>query len=131
MSADIATFRIRFPEFSDDTTYPDARIQLFIDDAALCIDEDRYGNMYDLAICYLAAHKLYLGTQTASSSANAQKIGPIASKSAGQVSVSRAVNSLDLSDGDSYYLQTLYGQEFLTIRNKVKIPGFMVVGKKS
>ena len=127
MSASVADFRTRFPEFANDTMYPSARIQLFLDDAALCINEEIYGDMYNIANCYLAAHDLFLGTQTAASSANAQKLGPVSSKSAGQVTVARAVGSLDLSDGDSYYLQTLYGQKFISIRNKVKIPGFLVI----
>lgn len=127
MSTSIAEFRTRFPEFTDTDAYPDPRVQLFLDDAALCVDEEIYDTMYSLAICYLAAHELFLGTQTATSSANAQKLGPIASKTAGQVSVSRAVASLDLTDGDAYYLQTTYGQKFLSIRDKVKIPGFLVI----
>ena len=127
MSATVSDFRVRFPEFANDTTYPDARVQLFLDDAALCVNEPIYGDMYNIAICYLAAHELFLGTQTATSSANAQKLGPVSSKAAGGVKVDRAVSAIDLSSGDAYYLQTQYGIKFLNIRNKVKIPGFLAI----
>jgi len=127
MATTVEDFRTRFPEFSNVATYPDARVQLFLDDAALCIDEGIYGDMYDLAVCYLAAHELYLGTQTASSSGNAEKVGPVSSKSAGQVTVARGVASVDLTDPDAYYLKTTYGQKFINIRDKVKIPGFIVI----
>ena len=55
MSTDVLTFRTRFPEFSDDTEYTDARIQLFLDDAADCYigtDENRWCGKYDKAQAY-------------------------------------------------------------------------------
>jgi len=126
MSASVADFRTRFPEFADDTTYPDARIQLFLDDAAMCVDEGVYGKFYDTAVCYLAAHMLYLGTLTSSGSGGAS-VGPISTKTAGGVSKTYAINSLDLNDSDSYYSQSQYGLTFMSIRAKVKIPGFIVI----
>ena len=59
MATDVATFRVRFPEFEDDTEYPDARIQLFLDDTVAIYmgsDENRWCNKYDIAQAYLAAH---------------------------------------------------------------------------
>jgi hypothetical protein len=130
MSTTVSGFRTRFPEFSNATTYPDPRVQLFLDDAVLCVSETVYKQFTDLAVYYLAAHELFLATKTSDASGGgAQNIGPVSSKSAGQVSVSRAVGSLDLKDSDSYYLQTIYGQKYLSIRDKVKVPGFMVVNK--
>jgi hypothetical protein len=125
----VADFRTRFPEFADDTAFPDARVQMFLDDAALCIDQDRYGAMYDLAVCYLAAHELTLATRTASAPGGGASlaVGPTSSKTAGGVSVTKAINSIDLSDGDAYYQQTQYGLKFISIRDKVKIPGFTVI----
>ncbi len=124
MSVTVDDFRARFPEFSDDTLYSDTRIQMFIDEAAMCIDQNRYGTFYNAANCYLAAHLLYLGSVT--SNGGAGNVGPVASKTAGGVSVTRAVNSMDLSESDAFYTQTQYGLSFINIRNKVKIPGFFV-----
>lgn len=118
MATDVATFRVRFPEFADDTEYPDARIQLFLDDAACYIgsDESRWCSKYDLAQAYLAAHLLTVGTNTEIGS-SASTAGPISSKTVGGVSVTRAVNAKDRSDADEFYSSTSYGQQFLIIRN--------------
>ena len=118
MACTEADFRIRFPEFADDTEYPDARIQLFLDDTVLWIgsDEDRWCNKYDLAHCYHAAHLLTIGTNTEAGSSGAN-VGPISSKSAGGVAVTKAVTAKDRSDQDDAYASTSYGLYFLSIRN--------------
>lgn len=119
MAIDIAIFRTRFPEFSDDVEYPDPRIQLFLDDSvALYIgsDEVRWCNRYDIAQAYLTAHLLSVATNTEIGDTNA-KSGPVSSKSAGGVSVTRAIVSKDRSDTDDFYMGTAYGQQFLNIRN--------------
>ena len=125
----VEDFRTRFPEFANDATFPDARVQMFLDDAALCTDEDRYGAMYNSAVCYLAAHELAVGYKTSSAPGGSAglSVGPTSQKTAGGVSVTKAVNSIDLTDGDAYYQQTQYGLKFLSIRDKVKIPGFTVI----
>ncbi len=119
MAISVGDFRIRFPEFSDDTEYPDARIQLFLDDAADCymgVDEARWCNVYDKAQAYLAAHLLTIGTGSEAGDSNT-KAGPISSKSAGGVSVTRAVSSKARSDVDDFYMSTSYGQQFVILRN--------------
>lgn len=118
MSCTVANFRLRFPEFADNTEFSDPRIQLFLDDASEDIgtDENRWCNKYDRAHCYLGAHYLTSGTNTESGDSSA-KSGPVSSKSAGGVSVTRAVVAKDRSDGDAFYSTTAYGQQFLIIRN--------------
>ena len=119
MVATTDIFRSRFPEFSDDVEFPDIRIQLFLDDAvALYIgsDENRWCNRYDIAHAYLSAHLLTIGTNTEVGDSNS-KSGSISSKSAGGVSVSRAIPSKDRSDTDDFFITTAYGQQFLIIRN--------------
>jgi hypothetical protein len=111
--------RLRFPEFADLVAYPDARIQLFIDDTAchMGADETRWF-CYDAAQAYLVAHLLTIGTATESGSSSATS-GPITSKSAGGVSVTRAaVVSVNQSVGDGFYSSTAYGQQFLMYRNR-------------
>ena len=112
-------FRVRFPEFTDDTIYPDERVQLFIDDAALIYmgaTESRWGAKYDIAQAYLTAHLLTAGTATEAGDTNT-KAGEISSKSAGGVSVTRAIAPKNRSDMDSFLTSTSYGQYFLNIRN--------------
>ena len=119
MAVNVATFRIRFPEFSDVTEYPDARIQLFIDDTVLYIgsDETRWCNKYDIAQAYLAAHLLSIGTLSEAGDSSSSS-GAITTKKAGGVSVTRASNSSqELGTSDGFYISTIYGQMFLNIRN--------------
>jgi len=127
MSTTVTDFRTRFPEFENDTLFTTARIQMFIDEAVMCISEDRFGAFFNTAVCYLTAHLLYLANITSTGGNAAGNVGPVSSKSAGGVSVTRAINSMDLSDNDSFYTQTQYGLSFLNIRNKVKIPGFITI----
>ena len=118
MACTVEEFRIRFPEFADDIEYPDLRIQLFIDDAIIFMgsDEDRWCSKYNYAQCYLVAHLLTIGTGTEAGDSSV-KAGPVSSKSAGGVSVSRAVVAKDRSDTDDFYMGTSYGARFLLIRN--------------
>ena len=119
MTATVTNFRTRFPEFSNETEFPDERIQLFLDDAVDCYlgtDEGRWCNRYDKAQAYLAAHLLFVGTSTEVGDASA-KAGPVSSKTAGGVSVTRAVVARDRSDGDDFFSSTSYGQQFLVLRN--------------
>lgn len=118
MATDIATFRIRFPEFEDDTLYPDARVQLFLDDAAAIMgsDEMRWCGQYDIAQAYLAAHLLTVGTNSEMGDVNA-RTGPVVEKTAGGVSVKRSQDTKVRSEGDSFYMGTVYGQRFIIIRN--------------
>jgi len=124
MAATLDIFRMRFPEFGDKTEYPDVRIQLFLDDAILLhigSDELRWNGKYDVAHAYISAHLLTSATSTEIGDTNS-KLGPISSKSAGGVSVTRAVVSKDRSDKDDFYMGTSYGQQFLNIRNTCFAP---------
>ena len=118
MACDVTSFRLRFPEFESNVEYPDARIQLFLDDAFEDIgpDELRWGEKFDRAHCYLSAHLLTSGTTTEAGNTSSNA-GAITSKSAGGVSVTRSSLAKDLSIGDDFYLTTSYGQQFMRIRN--------------
>ena len=119
MAIDIATLRTRFPEFYDNTEYPDARIQIFIEDSQLIYmgaDENRWSGKYDYAQAYLVAH-LLITAEASEVGDSSVKVGPVSSKSAGGVSVTRAVATKDRSDGDDFYMGTVYGQRFLMTRN--------------
>lgn len=124
MTIDVAGFRTRFPEFADDTEYPDARIQLFIDDSVTIYigsDEKRWGGKYDYAQSHLVAH-LLVSAEATEAGDSSVKVGPVSSKSAGGVSVTRAVATKNRSDGDDFYMGTVYGQRFLMIRNSCFAP---------
>ena len=78
MAVDVSMFRARFPEFSDDVTYPDARIEIFIEDAQLVYmgaDEDRWLGKYNYAQAHLAAHLLVSG-EASEAGDSSVKVGP-------------------------------------------------------
>jgi len=119
MTTTVAEFRTRFPEFADDTVYPDARVQLFLDDSVtlyMGTDENRWCGKYDIAQAYLAAHLLTVATATEAGDSNS-KSGTISSKTAGGVSLSYATVAKDRTDNDQFLSSTGYGQQFLIIRN--------------
>jgi len=119
MAVTVAAFRARFPEFTDDTVYPDARIDIFIEDSQLIYmgaDENRWQGKYNYAQAYLVAH-LLITAESSEAGDSSVKVGPVSSKSAGGVSVTRAVATKDRSDGDDFYMGTVYGQRFLMTRN--------------
>jgi len=118
MAATISSFRTRFPEFSDSAIYPDARIDLFLNDAVDYIgtNEARWCNRYNKAQEYLAAHLLQAGTFTEAGDTSG-KAGPVSGKTAGGVTVNRSVVAKDRSDGDDFLTTTSYGQQYLHLRN--------------
>lgn len=119
MAIQYSEFITRFPEFSDKSLFPEPRVQLFIDDAVILhlgTDEARWGGKYDIAHSYLSAHLLSVATDSEMGDKTA-KMGPISSKSAGGVSVTRSVVSKDLSTSDDFLNGTVYGVQFKQIRN--------------
>ncbi len=114
-------FRDRFPEFCDKTDYPDNRVSLFIDDTLLYVgeDENHWGGVknYNRAQAYIAAHLLYKASKSEAGD-NSGSSGPIVSKSAGGVSVSRAsANLQNKTSSEIDLMSTVYGTEFISIRD--------------
>ena len=120
MAATIESFKLRFPEFADDSECPDLRIDMYLNDAIILYlgtDEKRWNTSYNIAQEYLAAHLLAMAAKTEAGNTAANS-GPITSKSAGGVSVTRAANSKERSDADDFLMQTAYGQQYIVIRNR-------------
>jgi hypothetical protein len=106
MTCTPADFKTRFPEFDSVT---DARVQLFIDDAELEVDEDRWGDLYDKGVCYLTAHLLYIAEQ--SSAGQGEGGGPLSTKTVGDVSLSFG-SYLTADSKAAVFNSTSYGQEY-------------------
>jgi len=126
----IERFRSRFPEFSDEVEYPDIHITVLFEDSQLLylgVDKNRWKGKYDIAQSYLVAHLLTVSDISQAGDTNA-RAGVINSKSAGGVSVSRAVTSKDRSDSDDFFMTTSYGQQYLIIRNSTFV-GVMVANR--
>jgi len=103
----IADFRTRYPEYSDDTLFPDARIQMFIDDAVVWMSEStRWLDWYDLAQFCLVAH--FLAVATITESGDATSMFPIALQEVDDVIIKSAVS--DINPTMDNFHTTAYGQ---------------------
>jgi len=105
-----ADFKIRFPEFD---SIDDARIQVFIDDAVLQVNETYWGDKYNMGLYYLTAHYLYLAEKSADGSGSGSG-GAVASRAVDGVSVSYNNMTPD-NQSDAYYASTAYGQRYMSL----------------
>ena len=120
MAIDPASFKIRFPEFD---SVDDSRIQVFIDDAVLVLNESYWSSKYDLGLYYYTAHSLALATQT--EGGNIGSMGLVGSKAVDGTSISYT-NPTPNDQSDAYYLSTLYGQRYIQLRDSLGVPAFVV-----
>ena len=116
--ATVEQVRTRFPLFADPVSFPDARIQLALDDAVLSMGKPKqWGNIYALAQSYLAAH--FLARQVMAETSSGATTG-----SATGISVQNEI-SLQFSTlataktSDDPLLSTIYGQEYVKLRRRV------------
>jgi len=116
-------FKARFPEFD---SVDDARIQLFLDDAALVMDVETWGDVYDLGQAYLAAHYLSLAGKSSAGSAGAIS-GPITSRTVDGVSVSYGgTPSIASNQNANYYNLTQYGQRYMVLLKNLGVAACVV-----
>lgn len=121
MTVTPADFKLRYPEFDP---VDDARVQIFLDDAALEMCESAWGDLYDRGQAALAAHMLAIANQTeASGGTGGGASGPVASRSIGDVSVSFGLSSSS-SKSEDWYTSTPYGSDYWRL---VKIVGMGAV----
>lgn len=111
--ATVTEFRTRFPEFTDQL---DARIQLFLDDAALLMSTPaKWLGFYDVAMCYQAAHLLYVGMQTEQGDGGV--MGPIKKQEVDDVIIEQAVNGVSPTASDLH--STAYGKRYFSYQRIV------------
>jgi len=126
MAVSVATFRVRFPEFED---VLDPRVTLFIGDAELQVNEDKWGRFYALGVQYLAAHLLSIDIeQSASAGAGVDGAGPVYSETVGPLNYKRAVLPMALDSGEAQLASTSYGLRYIELRKVIPNVGYMVVG---
>ena len=104
-----ASLRLRYPEFADTTMFPDARIQLFIDDAVIYMsDENRWLDFYELAQSALVGH--FLAVALASESGDSSSMFPISKQDVDDVIIESAVSAA--KPNSSNLSTTTYGQVY-------------------
>ena len=120
MAIDPALFKIRFPEFGTENV---DRIQLFIDDSVLMLNETWFGSKYDLGLYYLTAHCLTLSNESKAGSDS--PVAPIASQAVDGVSIGFATIASD-DEWKNYFNSTVYGQRYLALIKTLGVPAYVI-----
>lgn len=122
--ANVATFRIVFPEFAE--TASDDQIAYWFTQATF--DQCRLGSNYDLAVMLFAAHSIVLGLQSAATAAKGgtpgATVAPLVSKAAGGLSASYDVN-VATTEGAGIYNATSYGQRLWKLIQQAAMGGII------
>ena len=95
------------PEFKDALAFSDAKIQTAINNAAKRVNADAWGDSYEMAVTYLAAHLFALSNPQAS---------------ARPVRVYETPGAQDIGALGS----TAYGREYATMRNELVLTPLIV-----
>lgn len=115
-----ADFKIRFPEFD---SVDDSRIQLFIDDSVLILNETYWGTKYDLGLYYLTAHYLTVATRMANGNSD-DASSSVTGKAVDGTSVT--YGSPVINDGsDDFYNASAYGKQYLALRKNLGVPAYV------
>ncbi|WP_046336510.1 DUF4054 domain-containing protein [Xenorhabdus bovienii] len=108
-------FRTDFPEFSDNTRYPDAAIQFYLGQADTVLDQDRHGDQFIYLAELFTAHYVELkGKAIAGASVsgvNTAGGGVVTSKSVDKVSVGYDTSGI-INPEAGFWNNTAYGREF-------------------
>lgn len=117
MAVTPTTFKARYTEFSSET---DARVQVYIDDAELEMNEGQWGTLYDRGLSALTAHLLAIANRNAvaTTGTGTSVGGTVQKKSVGSVAVSFASIPI-LSSVESFYMSTSYGAEYWRLMKHV------------
>ena len=106
-------FKARFAEFA---ATADATVQIFIDEAALVMDTNRWGNWYNLGVGYYVAHHLVVQAKQAAGDTGVML--PVRSMRSGNASL--AYDAIkEGSFSDNFFQGTNYGQQYLKLQKIV------------
>lgn len=126
----VTTHDIRntFPEFSDETKYPDSLISSFILQAGCYISTQNYGcltaDCRTLLIELMVVHLIYINNMILANSATGGQVGQMASASIDSVSVNMVIP--DNSNALKYWLnQSPYGQRYLALLSAHAFPVYL------
>ena len=134
-TADVATFRILFPEFDP---VVDATVQFYLDQYGCTLSNTNWGDpasdpcsMKPEAQLYASAHEIALSqNRIADASVDPNGVvttsgtaGPMTSASAGSISASfgASITAMQGSAADTWWATTGYGQHFLLLKRS-KMP---------
>lgn len=121
-TASPALLKAKFAEFA---AVDDAVVQTWLDDCALELNADRWGNVYADGLMLLAAHTMVRMGVLSGSAPSAAPPGQLASVTVGPVSKSFAVAGTG-SSTENELMTTRYGQAFLRKRRTLVGTPFVV-----
>lgn len=122
MSASLDLFRDLVPNMA---SVSDALVEVQLEQAAMRHTAAGWGAMYTTAMVWYAAHLIATSPGYSSTFDTSSNPGPVASKSAGQLSVSYVQGA---SGRDAWLASTPYGRQYLEIRNTRSPWPFFVSG---
>lgn len=125
----IDNFRLAFPEFANEQTYPDEMVEFWASIADELLNVARWGNLLIQGRYLFVAHNIVLAAQNVIAG-DAGKIagqsgGIISSKGVGGVSISYDTSSFSFTDAGNYNM-TSYGRSFWQLMNIVGLGGAQV-----
>lgn len=130
ITLDLAAFRARFPQFADETAFPDATIEGQFDLATCYVSPDTYGDMSEhcrtQALYLMTAHLLALGVIIASGNYTGQP-GIVINSRVGDVQVQ--LQPPPERGQWRYWLNlTPYGTQLVALLDAQAVGGFFVGG---
>lgn len=117
MTVTVASFRVNFPEFASDVTYPDGEVQFWLDLGVLLCGP-RWGNLLDYGVQLFMAHNLSLQFNASQSGSSGQApgsiVGPITSGTVDKVSYSRDPGAA-MDPANGHWNLTTYGLRYIRL----------------
>lgn len=105
MAFDVAEFRLAFPEFADESVYPDSAITFWAELAEGLCAERIFKSLYKKALFLCVAHFITLAAQNVAGASGGGSAG-----SAGRVVASKAVGAVSISYDNANGTETNAGQ---------------------
>lgn len=126
---DPAEFRTLYPQFADETLYPDATLQMWWTLASIAMDTvDNCvlsGDALQQAIYMLMAH---IGTIMTRTAEGQTAVGPVSSATIDKVTVAHAVPPFK-NGWQAYLSQTPYGMQLWALLEAAAAGGFYIGGR--
>ncbi len=129
MSFSIATFRVNFPEFTDETKYPDSMVSFWEGIADKRLNLLKWGDLLDEGLQLYTAHHLVIAAMNvvdvALGADPGKSTGVVGSQSVGGVSVSIDTGA-SLETDAGYWNETIYGKMFYRLMRTIAAGGAFI-----
>lgn len=129
-AAEIAAFRLHFPEFANETSFPDEMVSFWSGIGISRLNAERWGDLLTHGIELITAHYIVLATKDLSTADQGGiaggSSGVVAGKAVGSVSVSYDTNAVNIERAGNFNL-TRYGRDFFQLARIIGIGGLQLL----